>query len=511
MMRSFKFALLPALLAGAYAAQAQSLQEAIQYSNQTVQGTARSMGFGNTLGSVGGDFSSISVNPAGLGVYRSSELMITPSLRIGSTSSQYLGTTTTDNNTRFNINNFGLVATKAPKGQRYEKASWKSVSFALGMNRVADFNYNYNYSGRNTTSSASQVFEADANRYPGDALVSPPVTPAFLGFQSYLLDSNSAGGFYSVVPFAGGINQTKRVQTNGGISEGLIALGGNYKERLMLGMSIGIPIVNFLQTSTITESVATDNQGPNLGGFQSFTYNQGLDISGFGFNAKLGAIYKINDAFRVGASFHTPAVYYLNEEYTPGIAVTRGGMVNMLTTANYLETAVNNYRFTTPWRTVVSGTFILKKLGFITADFEYVGYSSMKYRLLPDDIGFTNTDQQAELNKGISNTYQSAANVRIGAEGRVTNIIMLRAGFGYYGNPYKTGVDATRMDFSAGIGFRFKHFFTDLAFVRSMYQLSEQPYRVDYDYVISGAKADVPIAITDYVRNNVAWTIGVKF
>jgi len=509
MMRTLKYVLVPALLAGAYAAQAQGLEDAIQYSNQTVQGTARSMGFGNTLGSVGGDFSAISVNPAGLGVYRSSELTITPSLRLGSSSSQYLGATTTDNNTRFNINNFGLVATKAPKGQRYEKASWKAVSFALGMNRVADFNYSYSYSGKNTTTSASQVFEADANRYPGDTIT--PVTPAYLGYQGYLIDINSAGMFQSIVPFSGGINQTKRVQSNGGISEGLIALAGNYKEKLMLGMSIGIPIVNYQQTSTIRENLATGNLVYNPANFQSFTFNQGLDISGFGLNAKLGAIYKINDAFRVGASFHTPAVYYLNEVYTPGMATTRDGTIYMLTTSNAFNPVNTNYRFTTPWRTVVSGTFILKKIGFITADYEYVGYNSMKYRLLPDDQGFTNTDQEASLNQVIRSTYQSASNIRVGAEGRVTNVIMLRAGFGYYGNPYKTGIDASRMDVSAGIGFRFKHFFTDLAFVRSMYQAAEQPYRVDFDYVVSGPKADVPIATTDFVRNNIAWTIGVKF
>ena len=113
-MRNLRFLLLPALVYGTFGASAQDITEAYNLSNTTVQGTARSMGFGNALGSVGGDFSSVSVNPAGLGVYRSSELSFTPSLRMNGASSQYSGTTTTDNNAHFNINSFGLVFTNAP-------------------------------------------------------------------------------------------------------------------------------------------------------------------------------------------------------------------------------------------------------------------------------------------------------------------------------------------------------------------------------------------------------------
>src|ERR1700744_6457353 len=119
-MRNPRYILLPVLLMGSFAASAQSLNEAYGLSNLTVEGTARSMGFGNTLGSVGGDFSSLSVNPAGIGVYRSSEFTLTPGLTINSSNSQYTTGPNTDmNTTHFNINNFGLVFTHAPKGRRY--------------------------------------------------------------------------------------------------------------------------------------------------------------------------------------------------------------------------------------------------------------------------------------------------------------------------------------------------------------------------------------------------------
>ncbi|HRO43603.1 MAG TPA: hypothetical protein PL009_12270, partial [Flavipsychrobacter sp.] len=117
---------------------AQDETDALRYSFLSPQGTARSMGFGNALGSVGGDFASLSVNPAGIGIYRRGEMMLTPAFRFGSTDARYLNTTLDDSRTAFNFNNLGIVFTHAEKGRRYDKANWKTVSFGIGVNRTAD-------------------------------------------------------------------------------------------------------------------------------------------------------------------------------------------------------------------------------------------------------------------------------------------------------------------------------------------------------------------------------------
>lgn len=516
-MRNIGSLLLPALLISTLTTSAQDLREAYNLSNLTVQGSARSMGFGNALGSVGGDFSSLSVNPAGLGIYRSSEFTLTPSLRVNGSSSQYLGTTTMDNNARFNISNFGLVFTSAAKGKRYERRAWKAVSFAFGMNRTADFNYNYTYTGKNTTSSATQVFESDANQYPGDASgTGPSGAPGYIGFQSYLINQNSAGQYFSIVPFSGGINQLKSVSITGGISEYVFSLGGNFKEKLMLGITLGIPSLRYLRNSTYSETVSSDNNASNPYGFSSFNYNQHLDISGTGFNAKIGAIYKITDELRVGAAFHTPTFYSITDIYTPSIASAHNDTVVALYVGENqgdLQQNQFDYTFTTPWRGVLSATYLFKKLGFITADYEYVNYSSMRYRYPVDYLA----SEQA-MNQDIKNTYQGASNFRLGAEVRLGKYFMVRAGGGYYGNPYKvSGYNAQRIDINGGVGFHFHHFFTDLGFVHSMYQSQEQPYSVDYGVyngipsVVSGPAATIPTATTNFSLNNIALTIGAKF
>ncbi|MES2702971.1 MAG: hypothetical protein V4649_10045 [Bacteroidota bacterium] len=499
-----KLVAIPALLLGTLSAEAQSLADAYNLSNLTVQGTARSMGFGNALGSVGADFSTLSVNPAGIGVYRSSEFTLTPSLRINGAEGQYIAGKTADNNVNFNINNFGMVFTSAPKGKRYERRSWKAVSFGFGMNRVADFNRRYSYNGVNNTSSATQAFESDANQYNTTDLD----LPGYIGYQAYLLNQDTGNRWVTSVPFAGGINQMKNVRESGRINEYTLSLGGNYKERLMLGATVGLTDLRYRRRSLYTESLATGNNAPNPYGFNWFSYNQAVDLEGGGANLKIGAIYKITNFFRIGAAFHTPTIYGISDTYVPEVRSSHNNNLRVLDIGNELLAQNNfNYSFASPWRGILSATFIVKGLGFITADYEYVDYASMSY-MYPEDYSY----DESVMNSTISSTYQGTSNFRLGAEALLTKYFMARAGFGYYGNPYKVGGgDAQRMDFSAGLGFHFENFFTDVAVVHSRWQMVEQPYNIDFNYVYSGPSAMLPSAAIDLKSTNIAWTIGMKF
>jgi hypothetical protein len=512
-MRSSRFTLLSVLALQAISVSAQDVAEAYNLSNLTIQGTARSMGFGNTLGSVGGDFSSLSVNPAGLGIYRTSELTFTPSLKMNGASSQYAGTTTPDNNTRLNINNFGIVLTDAPKGKRYERRSWKTVSFAFGMNRTADFNRNYTYQGKNTTSSATQVFESDANLYPNDVTSSSASNlPGYIGYQAFLLDPylSLPNTYISVVPFSGGINQIKSMRETGGITEYVFSLGGNYKEKLMIGATLALPSLNYQMESSYTEELASDNHAANPSRFSSFTYNQFLNVSGSGINLKLGAIFKFSDAFRAGVSFHSPTAYAITDVYRPNVVSTVNNATTTLSVDNgALYQSQFDYSFISAWKSGLSATYIVKGIGFVTADYEFVDYGSMHYSY-PRDLDYP--QQEQVMNSDLRNIYQAASNFRIGVEGLVTKYFMARGGFGYYGNAYKiAGNNNQRIDISGGIGFRFDYFFADIALVHSMYEQKTQPYSVDYSKVVSGPQAVVPTATTKFNGNNLALTIGVKF
>jgi hypothetical protein len=172
-----------------------------------------------------------------------------------------------------------------------------------------------------------------------------------------------------------------------------------------------------------------------------------------------------------------------------------------------------NYSFVSPYRAILSGTYILKGRGFITADYEYVGYNTMRY-IYPTDDGYGNSyqDEESSINQELKNTFKGTSNFRVGAEGLITKFFMARLGFGYYGNPYKeSDMDGSRIDVSGGLGFRTQNFFVDIALVHSMYKSEFQPYNVDYSYVMSGPAVAMPVSTTNFSINNLALTVGCKF
>ena len=510
-MRRLQFILAAVTISAGFAASAQDVVEAYNLSNFSVLGTARSIGFGGALGSIGGDFGTVSMNPAGLGIYRNSEISFTPSIKINNSGSQYLGTSSSDYNVKVNINQFGIVFNNAPKGKRYDRRDWKSVSFAMGMNRVADFNHDYNYTGKNYTSSASQAFEASANADTNN--VSDASTPAYAGYQAYLING-SGNDYKTAIPFAHGTQQLNSVKERGGITEYLLSLGGNYKEKLLIGCSVSIPYMDYQKSSVYSETLLPGATN-NYENFKSFTYTNTLNIFGAGVNAKFGAIYNVTEFFRIGAAFHTPTVYSLKEFTDYGIQSQVNGGTHNVSTDNLLPRQHFDYTFTTPFKAVASMSIVLKKYGFITADYEYINYSTMRYQYPAgfDDAAGTSYDLQATImNNAIKNAYQSVNNVRIGAEIKLTKFFMIRGGVGYYSNPYKGSVPSgEHIDISGGIGFRGRHFFADLAMINSNYTFTEQPYNnIDYRYVTSGPAVPFPTATVNQHLNNFALTIGTK-
>lgn len=498
------FAALVLISSGGYYAAAQDETDALRFSTLTPPGTARSIGFGGAVGAIGGDFSSLSVNPAGIGVYRSSEITFTPSIKSNSASSDYLLQTTKDDNTRFTINNLGAVFTNAAKGRRYKNSDWKSVSFGIGFNRVADFNRNYSYEGVNTTSSGTFAFESDANLYPLD--VDNTNTLAGLGYNAFLLDTTSLAGmsYETVVPFGTGVNQRRSVRERGGITEIAISLGGNYKEKLLVGATLGIPSLSYKRDITYTER---DISGNNDNNFDNFTYNESLTTTGTGVNLKLGVIYKITEYFRAGAAFHTPTYYnrltdVQNRYITSNTENYKQSQGYFDGPNERVDAPTNEYEYSmiTPWRGVISAAALINKRGFITAEYEYVNYRSA--RVLFDNA---NKTLQNAITDSIRSKYTGASNFRIGAEGRF-DMLFVRIGLGYYGSPFqKSYANAERIDVSGGIGFRFDNWFTDLGYVRSMYSRQEMPYSTGYTNIAA------PIAEVGSTLNNIALSIGFKF
>ena len=119
-----------------FAAFGQGADDACLFSQTYYQGTAKAMGMGNALGAVGGDMTAISINPAGMGIYRSDEFTTTLSLMDNYHSSTYYGSNNGGNKMRLSIPNVGFVGTKQKSNYR----PLRFTQFGIYLTRTNDFN-----------------------------------------------------------------------------------------------------------------------------------------------------------------------------------------------------------------------------------------------------------------------------------------------------------------------------------------------------------------------------------
>ena len=91
------------------ATQSQDISDAMRYSQDHLNGTARYRAMGGAFGALGGDFSALNVNPAGSAVFNNNQMSLTLNNYNTQNISNYFGTTTTENNIAFDLNQIGGV------------------------------------------------------------------------------------------------------------------------------------------------------------------------------------------------------------------------------------------------------------------------------------------------------------------------------------------------------------------------------------------------------------------
>lgn len=479
MQKTFFFAII--LLLGCLTTKAQTLADALRYSQTTFGGTARNMGVGGALGALGGDFSVINVNPAGLGLYSSSEFVLTPGLRFANANTDYLDNTLTDSRTNFFVGNIGLVLTRLDDNNlNRENSGWQTINFALGYNRSNNFNTRTAFRGFNANHSFSTFLAEVANGIDETDLFFGDERPfdASLAYNSFVIDPVPDTNQYTGIAENGNVQQEQFTSSRGGMDEMVMAIGANYKHRLYLGATLGIPLVRYREEIRLVETDVNNLYGD----FDNYEYNEMFTSNGVGFNLKLGLSYRINSTFRVGAAFHSATSLSLDETYLTSITSEFSDDVG----SPYVEESPSlaySYQLQTPWRLVFSGAAVLKKYGFITLDYEFVDYRKSTFQ--SDDLDFS-SDFEA-LNTLIDSTFTTASNLRIGAE-FARNIWRLRTGFALYTTPFRDGTANTRINLTLGAGIRQKSFFVDLAYVLTTYKSFYQPYTLVNQPVATAAE-----------------------
>lgn len=482
---------------------AQTDEDALRYSTLSNSfGTARSMGAGGAFGALGGDFSSLSSNPAGIGVYRSSELIITPGFHIGNTNTRFFDERNEDNRYNFHFNNLGVVFTKTYQDSKGNprKNGWINANMGIGYNRLANFNNTTYLSGFNAENSLLDRYVQDANAnggtYPSD-MFNEHHFGAGLAYYAFLLNPlpSDTLQFNSVIP-NGGVQQTKNIDEKGAYDEITVSFGGNYDNRVFVGATIGIPNIKYESHTDYREEDIHDT----IAGFASFEQYDYLRTEGAGINVKLGMIWKVNDFLRLGGGIHSPTRLSLNDRYYTSV---ESDLETEQHTDIQSDDATFDYKIITPWRLMANAAFIINKNGFISVDYEWLDNGLAKFQM-DRDRGYAR-----QLNQTIGNKYGGVSIVRMGGEWAI-NDFRLRAGGNYQTSPFNNSgaqgdADYSQWGWSVGAGLRQQAFFIDVAFMKNNTTEFHVPY------TLQDANETVGGAIVEKNKTNIALTMGLKF
>jgi long-subunit fatty acid transport protein len=308
------------------------------------------------------------------------------------------------------------------------------------------------------------------------------------------------------------VNQENKIITKGGVHEIALSLASNMDDKFFLGLSLGIPIVNYSRTAFWKEE---DVNGKGNNEFAYSSFSETYTSNGFGLNAKLGLLFKPIDRLRIGFAFHTPTLYGLRDNIdatmTTDIDTARGSVKVFTVKSAELyggENPTFRYDLASPWRMSLGAAFVINEVadvtrqrGFISADVEYVGYASPRFSTAEPGVS---NDIYKPLNSAVKNSYRGAFNFRAGGELKF-NVVMARLGFAYLGNPYRDkALQASRMNLSGGIGYRNKGYIIDLTYVHSLQKNVNFPYRVEQPRLNTFA------TLRDQASNLVL-TFGMKF
>ena len=161
---------------------AQTDEDVIRYSNLGVGGSTRFMGISGAMGAMGGDMSCASYNPAGLAMYRRSDLNVSFGLKITSTTSAFNGNNTQQGDATMSLNSFGLLMNWVDKQNKYNRHS-----FGFTINQLQNFSQTFQIQGRPTPNKSMTLDMLDYTK----GVLPQNLDPTYEGaaFNTYLIDT----------------------------------------------------------------------------------------------------------------------------------------------------------------------------------------------------------------------------------------------------------------------------------------------------------------------------------
>lgn len=510
----------------AMSANAQETYENAKLVGEDLNGTARYVGMGGAMEALGADVSTIGTNPAGLGLFRHSNLSVSGGLLMQSNGKEFAN----GNKTNASFDQIGGV---------YSTRTGAKSFLNFGFNYHKGKNFDYILNAANSLNGSSQNKQSFIKGLLGDEgkggffIDRDPKTKANVGYSDLNKKSNAYTFsqidylyYNTLIPtnnpvkpynYDGGNDYTFNRAHNGYIGNYDFSVSGNLNDRVYLGVTFGIKDVHYNAYSEYSENLVSGVRA-------SVADNR--SITGSGFDVTAGVIVRPIESspFRIGAYVKTPTWYDLTTSNTTSLIDYRN-----YGAANNSKYVNNSYDFKiwTPWKFGFSLGHTIGSSLALGATYEYEDYSRINTRI--NDGGYIDywtgsyydsSIADTQMNNHTREVLKGVSTLKLGVEYRPTTNLALRAGYNYVspmyvsdgqkdpglsslGTSYASATDYTNWKatnrFTLGVGYQIDKFNIDLA-----YQYSSQSG--DF-YPFSNVK-NININSTTY--NNIATGTKVK-
>lgn len=495
---------------------AQTIDDALTFSREDIGASARMKGLGNANTALGGDISSINGNPAGLGFFSRSDMSITFDYLGNKNKTLFEGTNSSSKKGHFGVDQAGVVF-HFPTSNYRSNSGWLNFNVGLSYNKTQNFNNRLTYEGtNNNTTIVNALSDIMSGKFGSDFA------------QSNIVEKFADGkaGYFPLAKEAAEKDQYNDIITRGDRSKTSMAFGANYNNQFYIGATLGITSFRYEKSTQFIENgwtksgneILADNPDSKYGDpadplydYTDASYelfdNFGQVTEGSGVDFKLGMIYKPTTDWNIGLTVNTPTWTTVKDDTRSYTDINFYDSETAKDPFHVYESdfydSAEDYNITTPWKFGLGLTKFFSR-GFLTADAEYVTYNSMRYSNANNSY---NVDYSG-INQDIKDFYKGAFNFKVGGEVLFTNILSGRAGFNYFGNPYKEDIDDKNYSGSLGLGIKLTNtLYMDLALVHQVNSYKQAPYSIDEEFW----KTPSPVASIDHKRTSGILTIGAKF
>lgn len=507
----------------------QSIYEIADLSTTDLNGTSRFVGMGGAMSSLGGDLSTMSTNPAAIGLYRKSDVAVTTSLVTQPGGQTFDG----KNKTFVSFDQLGFVYSF--KGNDDD---FKFINVGINYHKQHDFNRLVASSVNDLSGSdyASQTWQlSDLSNYWNGANQATPL--ANMAYEAYLLGDAESG--YS--PYKAYSHYFNKAQW-GSNKAFDINLSFNINDRVYLGLTATGYNVVYKSSSAYTEDLQalTNELVTSPDGYYTLTNYSSL--KGFGFDAKFGVIVRpiVTSNFKVGLSLTLPTQYELTYRNGAFLGTYENQWGDYDIYGPYLD---YDYKIRTPWKLnlSVANTFFNKLA--LGAEYEYADYSTASVSYC-DEWSDWDISKDRELNHQSDRYLKGTHTLKLGAEFTPVRNLYLRAGYNYVSSPFdknahlnqfinSASVDAaTSTDYlntsainryTLGLGFKIGSFYADAVWQYQrqhgdFYAFSALDSEPDFDkynrhnkYNVPNSRNACPKQRVGLSRSRIGLTIGYRF